>query len=412
MEGDQPIVPAGPDEPAPAEAAQPAAPPPPPPPPPPSPQAPIESAEQGVAPPAYAPAPPPPAPSRRGPNLLAIGIVVVLVVGVLAGGGVFANSYLSNTYSPQRAVTDYFAALGKGDVTGMMSNATFQPGDSSYAAFFGQEAVSGMVGVDQNKQVSNLNILSTTSVDSSTTTVKLTVSWGGTQRSLSYMVLKDTSRVHYLFYDSWRVQIPYATVNLTLPNQAGQVQLDGVNLPSSSPTKVEAIQGFHNLSMAATAFYDSSTKSVDAVDTSGPASVKFDGALSASAKAAAVAAVKSNFNDAASWMKPSTCDMSKTYDCPYDNYTVPAGFYEILPAPGGDIRADHSWVSNFTGDPTTNMTLTVTSTTNKITASGACTMTLTVDGSTKYNFKGTWTGTLTWGGGGFSSDITESCDDA
>jgi hypothetical protein len=398
MEGEQSSTPAGPDETASAEAATP-------PPPPPTPT------------PTLTPAPvSPPSPARRGgrPNLLVIGVIVVLVVGGLSGGAVYANSYLSNTYSPQHAVTDYFAAMSKGDVTRLMNDATFQSADSSYAAFFSQEALTGMVAVDQNKQISNLNILSTTSVDSSTSKVKVTVIWGGTQRSLSYTVVKDTSRVHFLFYDSWRVQIPYATINITLPNQPGQIQLDGVNLPASSPTKVEAIQGFHNVNMVATAFYDFSTKSVDIVDTRSSASVKFEGALSPSAKASAIAAVKANFADAAEWMKPSSCDMSKTYDCPYDVYTVDHSqfAYDNLPTPAGVIRANNTWVSNFTGDPTTNMTLTVTSTANKITAGGTCTMTLTVDGSSNYHFKGTWTGTLTWGGGGFSSDVVESCDDA
>ncbi|HEX2647659.1 MAG TPA: hypothetical protein VHO95_10555 [Candidatus Dormibacteraeota bacterium] len=388
MEGEQPSTPDGPEESAPTEPVAP-------PPPPPSPAAHQEPRRRG------------------GPNLLVIGIIVVLIVGVLSGGGVFANSYLSNTYSPKRAVTDYFAAMAKGDVIGMMNNATFQSGDSTYAGFFGQEALTGMVALDQNKQVSNLDILSTTSVDSSTSNVKLTVSWGGTQRSLTYTVVKDTSRVHYFFYDSWRVQVPYATINVTVPVQAGVIQVDGIAAP---PAKVEAIQGFHNVTMAATPFYDSSAKLVDTVDTSAPASVKFDGALSASAKAAAVAAVKANFGDAAEWMKTSTCspDLKTNIDCPYDTYTLPANCncYWTLEMPGGNIDAYHGWIFNFTGDPTTNMTLTITSTTNKLTASGTCTMSLVVDGSATYNFKGTWTGTLMWGGGGFSSDVTENCDAA
>ena len=105
-----------------------------------------------------------------------------------------------------------------------------------------------------------------------------------------------------------------------------------------------------------------------------------------------------------------TCDVKQYFDCPNHRYAVPAGYYYMLPAAGGDIRANSWWSLAFVGDPTTSMKLTVSTTSGKIDASGLCGLKLTVDGSKTYNFVGDWTGTLTWSGGGFSSDVTLNCD--
>ena len=64
----------------------------------------------------------------------------------------------------------------------------------------------------------------------------------------------------------------------------------------------------------------------------------------------------------------------------------------------------------FSGDPTTTMVLVITNEAGKVTASGKCAMTLTVDGSKIYHFTGTWTGTLNWSSGAFSSNVLEDCD--
>src|SRR5262245_27446836 len=74
----------------------------------------------------YFPPPPPARRRRRFWTFLIVGVVAIVVLGALGGGGAaLANASLSSTYSPQRAVTDYFAAQARGDVDGMMSNATF-----------------------------------------------------------------------------------------------------------------------------------------------------------------------------------------------------------------------------------------------------------------------------------------------
>ena len=399
-------------------------PPPPPAPPPPAPPAPFEPPPYSP-PPAYAPtqvppayqqqfgapyapytAPPPQAAPRRGRGrmLLIIGIIVVVVLAALGGGGVLANASLSSTYSPQKAVSDYFAAMGKGDVNGMMNNATFLTGDSTYSQFFDKAGLTAMMSsAGENKEITEVKVGTISTIDDSTRSVKVTLSWGGTPRDVNYKVQKDTSRNHFLFYPSWRVQVPFSTITINLPSQPGAVQIDGMDLPAGSSKKAEVIQGFHKVVMRATDFYSEATITADGVDASPIA--QFPTNLSGSAQSAAADAVKGAFNNV-------TCDANKYFDCPNHQYKVAAGYYDVLPAAGGDIRANSGWSLAFEGDPTTGMKLTVSSTSGQVDASGTCAMKMTVDGSHVYHFTGTWSGKLTWANGAFNSDLTISCDDA
>ncbi len=331
---------------------------------------------------------------------LIIGIVAVVALAALGGGGALANASLSSTYSPQRAVSDYFSDMGRGDATGMMSNASFLSDDSASSQFFTKDGVTAMLAADQNKQISSVKVGAASMVDDSTDSVSVTLSWGGAARNLTYKVRKDSSRVHFLFYPSWRVQVPFAIITLTVPNQGGSVQVDGLSLPANAK-KIEAIQGFHSVAMQATDFYSANTQVADGVD--GSPIVAFPTDLNSSAKAAAAASIKAAFGNV-------TCDASKYFDCPNHRYTVKAGYYDILPAPGGDIRANSWWSLAFAGDPTTSMKLTVSTTSGTVDASGICGLTMTVDGKSTYNFVGVWTGTLTWTGGAFNSDVSVNCD--
>ncbi len=332
-------------------------------------------------------------------RLLIGGIVAVIVLAAVAGGAVFANLSLTRTYSPQRAVADYFAAMGRGDAGGMMSNATFLTGDKTYSRFFEMESVVAMLTVSKNRQSTDVRIGGSKAVDDSTHSVTVALNWGGRSRILTYSVRKDPSRAHYLFYDSWRVQVPFATIELTVPNQAGTVRVDGIALEAASSQKAEVIQGFHNVSMRATDFYAAGEQLVDGVDTR--PNVIFRSDLSAPATAAAATAITAAFANV-------TCDV-QIWSCPNHRYLVPAGQYYTLPAPGGDIRANSWWSLAFRGDPTTNMTLTVATEAGKIDASGICAMTLTVDGNRTYQFVGVWTGTLTWTDGAFNSSLQAGC---
>ena len=344
---------------------------------------------------------PPPAARKGGRRGLVIGAIVAIVLILLLGGGAaLANASLSATYSPKAAVSDYFAAQARGDVNAMWSNATFETGGGS-EDFFSKDAVTAMMANDQNHAVSNVSVTSAVELDSSTSKVDVAMTWAGTQITHTYTVSKDTSRVHDFFYYSWRVDIPSQAIALTLPNQAGLVQVDGIGV--SSPSSVQVIQGYHSVQMASTDIYDEATQVANASD--GSASVTFPSTVSQGAFKAAADSVSGAFAN-------ETCDASKYFDCPNHKYAVPAGFYDTLPAAGGDIRANSSWVIVFTGDPTTNMKLVVTSDAGKVTASGTCAMTLTVDGNKTYKFTGDWTGTLTYSSGGVASDVLENCDAA
>ena len=347
--------------------------------------------------------PPPPRRRRTGRTLLIAGIIAIFLFSALGGAAAYANGQLTATYSPQRAVTDYFAAMGRGDVGAMMSNATFLPGAPAYLQFFGKDAVTAMMTVDQNRQISDVSVSTMHRVDDSTSVVSVSLSWGGSAKTLTYTVRKDPTRVHFLFYDSWRVEVPYTTITATLPNQAGDVQVDGLELPSISLNQAEVIQGYHQVTMLASDFYDESSQLVDG--TGSTVTTAFPTTISKTAVAAAAAAVKHTFA-----YGPYKCDTKKYFNCPNHSYTVPAGYYEVLKAAGGDIDAYTSWRTADSGDPTANMVLVITDKPGMATASGACAMTLTVDGTKTYHFTGTWTANLTWIGGAFSADVTSSCD--
>jgi hypothetical protein len=372
------------------------------------------------APPAYAPpapqgyyGPPPvqqpgfaPPPARAGGSrtLMIVGIVAAFLIVVLAAGAFLANASLSSTYSPGRAVSDYFAAQSRGDSGYMWANANYLKGDGAQDTLFDRSAVAAMAGVKENQAVSGVSVTSTTQLDSSTDKVAVSMKWNGNQVSETYTVHKDTSRAHFVFYNDWKIDIPASTVSVTVPNQGGAVSVDGIAV-SSSTSSIAVIQGYHTVTMQKTDFYDVDNESVNALDPS--ASVAFKSTVSSSATAAAADVIRTSFQPA-----NITCDAGKNFDCPDHKYSVPAGYYETLPLPGGDVRADKSWVFTLTGDPTTGMKLVVGTTTGEIDASGTCAITLTVDGSKTYNYTGSWKGTLTWSNGGFGYDGTFSCDDA
>jgi hypothetical protein len=396
-----PPQPAAPPPYQPPQAAAPASAPPPPPP---------------AAPPEYAPyspppvstpipvpsafAPPPAAKKRGSRTLLIVGIVAVFLILVLGGAGFLANASLSSTYSPKRAVTDYFAAQARGDVNAMMSNATFINTDTSSSQFFTREAVMAMMGMAENRAITGVTVTSVQDLDSSTSKVGVSMTWNSNSRTQTFTVRKDNSRVHDLFYYSWRVEIPSSSITVTLPNQPGAVQVDGIDV--TSPSSISVIQGYHTVTMLNTPLYDEAYETANAVD--GTAAVTFPSKIGAVAQADAVQAVKASFGNI-------TCDASKYFNCPGHAYKVPAtDSYDVLQAAGGNINAYSSWSIAFTGDPTTGMTLVITTETGKVTDNGTCAMKLTVDGNRTYNFKGTWTGTLTWSNGGFTSYLTEACD--
>jgi hypothetical protein len=330
-----------------------------------------------------------------------LGIVVVLLIAALGGGAAYANASLSSTYSPQRAVTDYFAAQGRGDINGMLSNATYLKGDAAYTQFFSKQALVAMMSVPQNTAIAGVKVVSAADVDASTSRVAVSMTWAGNQRTHAYTVRKDTSRVHYALYDSWRVEIPMVTINVSLPNQPGVIWLDSMALPAgATPTAIQAIEGYHSVTMIYTDFYDTASQTADGVDSS--PTVSFPSKVNATFSAAAATSIKAAFVN---------CDASVYSDCINHPYQVPSGKYVGFTGfPGySEIDAYSTWAFAFTTDPTAGMTLTVTTEPGKLTASGQCALTMTVDGSKNYNFAGNWTGTVIFKSGTFTTNVNYNC---
>ena len=360
-------------------------------------QYPPQQGYQQPMPPGFAP---PPAAKRGGSRtLLIIGVVAAFLILVLGGGGLLANASLSSTYSPSKAVSDYLAAQARGDASYMFANANYLKGDTGSAAFFTREALTAMMSISDNKSVSGVHVTGTTQVDSNTSKVTAAMTWSGNSRTQTYTVHKDTTRSHYAFYNDWTLDIPAATITVALPNQPGSVSVDGISATGSS---ISVIQGFHTVTMGQTTLYDTDNESANAVE--GSANVNFAGKLNSNATAQANASIKAAFADN-SW-----CDAGAHTYCPGHTYKPAPGTYEVFTLPNGKkVNAYTSWLYTYTGDPTSNLKLTVSTTSNEVTASGNCGEKLVLDGKQTVNFAGTWTGTLTWNNGAFDYDILLDC---
>jgi hypothetical protein len=361
-------------------------------------------------PPYLVPAPPQAiaaaAPARSGGRgwqvAIAIILIAVFVIAAAGTGAFVANASLSSQYSPQRALSDFFKAQAVGDVDGMLSNATFLRGDGAYDQFFNKDALTQMLSLAQNRDVSNVKVTSSQVVDSATSVVTVSMTWAGNRRTHAYTVRKDTARVHDYFYYSWRVDIPSASISVTLPNQGGNIEVDSLSLPTgASQSAIQVIEGYHTVTMQSTPFYDRASQVAPAVDAN--PSITFGGTLSEGAVAQASIAVKAAFPN---------CNAGVYYDCPGHLYHAPnnPGYIYYLTLPGYPEIDYTTYEYTVSGDPSTGMKLVVLVEPSKMSASGTCAYRLTVNGSQHYNFKGTWTATLTWSGGGFGADVIGDCE--
>jgi hypothetical protein len=344
------------------------------------------------------PSPPSPVPAaRRRPRWpLIVGLAIVVLVLALGGGAFAANASLSQTYSPQRAVADYFAAQQRGDVNAMWSHATYLHGDGSYERMFNQEGLRSMMKLPANSSISDVRIASTRQLDSARSLVGVSLVWKGVPRDLAFTVRKDPNVSHWLFYPSWKVEIPSSSINVTLPNQSGTILVDGIYpTPGTIQTSFKVIFGFHEVVMVETPFLDRASQQVDAVS---DAAISVPGTISKSATTKAADAVKYAF---------AHCTGKGCFD---HTYTAPDNKYDYyMSLPGyGDVFYT-KYVITLTGDPTVTMKLAVQADRDKVSVSGPCTSTFTVNGTHQYPLAGNFNGTLTWTGGAFDSNLGWNC---
>src|SRR5439155_23806866 len=103
-------------------------------------------------------------------------------------------------------------------VYAMHANVSFIRGDGYYEQFFVRVGVKAMMDIPQNKEVSGVKILSTKAANANLDQVDVSMTWAGAQHIYNYTVRRDASKTNYLFYSSWRVDVPYTTIHLGLPN--------------------------------------------------------------------------------------------------------------------------------------------------------------------------------------------------
>jgi hypothetical protein len=325
---------------------------------------------------------------------MAAGLLEILVLG---GGSLAAYELRSSMYSPERAVTDYFAAQSRGDVSGMMENATFQQG--SNRELFSQGAIAAMMQLPQNKDVHDVKVVSSQAIDATAQSVSVWMIWGGQHRSQTYTVRKDNSRFRDFAFRYWRIVIPLVTIHITLPNQPGPIQVDGIAPKTSDVSRVQAVDGYHRVTMSANEFYDRASQVVDGVDS--PPTTEFAPAVSSGAVALAAAAVKQAFPN---------CDPAVSRGCLNHTYSAlndGRKWYIDLPGYGRVFWTTYRVI--LVGDPTSDLKLVVPPDAGKVNASGTCTVTVTFDGTRSYNLAGPWTATLTLDNGRFIADLASDC---
>jgi hypothetical protein len=328
---------------------------------------------------------------------LVVLAATLLEILVLGGGGVAAYELRSSLYSPERAVTDYFAAQGRGDVSGMMANATFLVG--SNPEFFNQSAIASMMQLPQNRDIHDVKVVSSQVIDATVQSVSVSMIWAGQHRSQTYTVRKDNSRFRDFVFRSWRIVIPFVTIHITLPNQPGPIQVDGITPATSDVSTVQAVDGYHRVTMSANDFYERATQVVDGVDS--PPTAEFALAVSSGAVAMAAAAVKLAF---------PTCDAAAYTGCLNHTYSAPNdGRLWFFDLPGYGRVFWTTYRVTLVGDPTSDMKLVVPPDAGKLNASGTCTVTVTFDGQRNYNLAGSWTATLTLDSGRFVADLASDC---
>ncbi|HEY8796358.1 MAG TPA: hypothetical protein VIO85_00695, partial [Candidatus Dormibacteraeota bacterium] len=282
------------------------------------------------------------------------------------------------------------------------ANANYLRGDGSYSQYFEAGGLNAMLAIAQNTDIQDVKIASTTVTDANTSTVNATMTWAGHHVVRAYIVHRDLTRVHYNFYNSWRIDIPFASINLKLPNQPGSIAVDGLTLPQGALADIQVIQGFHKVTMDATDLYDKASADADTIDAG--TAVVFASTISATATAAAKSTVKTAFNNCDKARNTRQDCLGRTYHAPVIANTI---FYFDLPGYGQVFYT--TFVLSLTSDPTKNLKLTVSADPGKVAASGTCAYTMTVDGSKKYNFKGNWTATLTMSGGSFGYNLIYDC---
>src|SRR5260370_26129696 len=136
-------------------------------------------------------------------------------------------------------------------------------------------------------------------------------------------------------------------IHIALPNQAGPIRVDGITPATSDVSSVQAVNGYHRVTMSANAFYDSASQVIDGVDSAPTA--EFALAVSSGAVALAAAAVKAAF---------PTCDAAVSTGCLDHTYTAPNdGRLWFFDLPGYGRVFWTSYRVTLVGDPTSEMKL-------------------------------------------------------
>src|SRR5260370_11901275 len=177
------------------------------------------------------------------------------------------------------------------------------------------------------------------------------------------------------------------------------IQVDGITPAASDVSSIQAVDGYHRVTMSANDFYERATQVVDGVDS--PPTAEIAPTVSSGALARAAVAVKLAF---------PTCDAAVYTGCLNHTYSAPNdGRLWFFDLPGYGRIFWTTYTVTLVGDPTSDMKLVVPPDAGKVNASGTCTVTVTFDGTRNYNLAGPWTATLTLDSGLFVADLASHC---
>lgn len=212
--------------------------------------------------------------SRR----MVTGLAVLLVIAL---GAIGANALVGANHTPEKTAVAYFSAEQSGDAATMWEKGIFEKKagifgllGSSSTELLSQDALTGMMKLSQNRDISAIAVKSVDSVTDTTAMVTLTFRRAGSAVTQTVDLRKDSSQKALGIYPVWRVVAPVSSLSIDGGKGLSAVSVDGVSVAlSGGSASVDVIAGYHAVDTAESGILSAESQAVDA--TGDQASVTF-----------------------------------------------------------------------------------------------------------------------------------------
>lgn len=261
--------------------------------------------------------------------------VSALLAVVVAGGALAANNLVARQYTPDASVHQYLSALQSGDVATAWAQVQVSAPTAEVAAALIDRAAFQAALAAGKPDIKDFSIISTTNIDARTASVDFNYDTSSGTKQGKFIV-ERSGQTHFGLYPDWQVVLTPALLQITLPNGADGVSIDGkaVAVPPGAQSTVAVLPLAHKVQFNGSKILAPEALTVDASFSLGQ-SVAFQPQLTPAGLAVAKAAVKAAFAICAQQTSPNA-----------DSGSCPQAIGYQLPGTG-------NW--NVIGDPTQDM---------------------------------------------------------